>query len=104
MPKKKKPLQREEYLDPSSHWVISEEWTTHGRNLVKGTELSIRGQRGRFHFIRHVYNPKIDVEWVDVIGGSKGEKQYRSFNPASIKTVHWKNKIRPAKVNKKDVE
>jgi hypothetical protein len=78
--------------------VISEEWTTQGRNLVKGTELSIRGERGRFQFIRHVYNPKLDVEWVDVIGGARGAKQFRSFAPVRIKTVHWKNKIRPKKI------
>jgi hypothetical protein len=104
MARKKKPVQREEHLNPSSHWVISEEWIAHGRKLVKGTELSIRDERGRFQFIRHVYNPKLDVEWIDVVGGSKGAKQFRSFAPVRIKTVHWKTKIRPNKVDKRSVE
>jgi hypothetical protein len=69
-----------------------------GRNLVKGTELSIRDERGRFQFIRHVYNPRLDVEWIDVVGGPNGSKQYRSFNPQRVKRVHWKNKIRPNNV------
>jgi hypothetical protein len=104
MPKKKNPVQRDESLNPSSHWVINEEWTAHGRNLVKGTELSIRGERGRFLFIRHVYNPRLDVEWIDVVGGAKGAKQFRSFAPVRIKTVHWKNKLRPSKIPKEDVK
>jgi hypothetical protein len=98
MARKKNPVQREERLNPSSHWVISEEWTANGRNLAKGTELSIRDERGRFQFVRHVYNPRLDVEWIDVVGGPNGTKQYRSFHPERIKRVHWKNKIRPKKI------
>ena len=104
MARKKKPTHAADYVNPSAHWVVSEEWTVHGRNLVKGTELSIRGERGRFQFIRHVYNARLDVEWVDVIGGSRGARQFRSFAPVRIKTVHWKNKIRPNKVDKRSVE
>lgn len=104
MGRKKKPTHAADYVNPSAHWVVSEEWTTHGRNLIKGTEVSIRGERGRFQFVRHVYNPKNEKEWVDVIGGPTGTKQFRSFHPERIKTVHWKNKIRPNKVNKKAVE
>ena len=98
MGRKKKPSVISTRNDPSAHWVISEEWVANGRNLVKGTELSIRDERGRFQFVRHVYNPRLDVEWIDVVGGPNGSKQYRSFNPHRIKRVHWKNKIRPKKV------
>jgi hypothetical protein len=98
MGRKKKSLVISTRNDPSEHWVISEEWTANGRNLAKGTELSIRDERGRFQFVRHVYNPKLDVEWIDVVGGPNGTKQYRSFHPERIKRVHWKNKIRPKKV------
>lgn len=104
MARKKKPTHAADYVNPSAHWVISEEWSTHGRNLVKGTEISIRGERGRFLFIRHVVNPSNGAEWVDVIGGKAGTKQFRAFAPARIKTVHWKKKIRPNKVNKKELE
>lgn len=105
MGRKKKVLPSEtNHYDPSAHWIISEEWTANGRNLIKGTELTIRGERGRFQFIRHIYNPKLDVSWVDVIGGSKGLRQWRSFSPERIKTVHWKNKLRKPKPKGKAVE
>lgn len=90
--------------DPSADWVVSEEWNANGRNLVKGTELSIKGERGRYHFVRHVYNPRADASWIDVIGGPKNIRQYRSFNPMNIKTVHYKNKLRKPKPKGKDVE
>lgn len=104
MGRKKKPAHAADYVNPSAHWVVTTEWSANGRNLVPGTEISIRGERGRFKFQRHVFNPKNNREWVDVIGGPNGAKQFRSFAPEQIKTVHWKNKIRPTKVNKKDVE
>ncbi len=104
MPRKKKTPVESTHFNPSAHWVISEEWTANGRRLVKGTEVSIRGERGRFLFQRHVYNPKNESQWVDVVGGPNGVKQFRSFAVERIKTVHYKNKIRPSKIKKKDVE
>lgn len=91
-------------FNPSAHWVVSEEWTANGRNLVKGTEISIKGERGRFQFIKHVYNPKTGGEWVDVVGGPANIKQFRSFSVDRVKTVHYKNKIRPPRPKKKDVQ
>jgi hypothetical protein len=104
MGRRKKVTPSENHIDPSAHWVVSEEWKVNGRNLVKGTEISIRGERGRFLFVRHVYNPKIDISWVDVVGGPRGIRQMRSFLPERIKTVHWKNKIRKPKPKGKAVE
>jgi hypothetical protein len=76
----------------NSHWVVSEEMTIHGRNVVRGTELSISGERGRFRFIKYVING--DIEWIDVVDKFRA---IRSFRPESVKRVHYKNKIRLAK-------
>lgn len=102
--KKKVPSAPSNHFNPSAHWVVSEEWTANGRHLVKGTEVSIRGERGRFQFVKHVYNPNTGSEWVDVVGGPANVRQFRSFSADRIKTVHYKNKIRQPKPRKKDVE
>ena len=79
--------------NPSEDWVISESILVNGRHVDAGTELTIKDERGRFKFVRHVYNPHLDVEWVDVVGGAKGARQYRSFRQDKIKRVHYKNKM-----------
>ena len=79
-----------EVIRPNSHWIISEEIQLNGRNVVKGTELKISGERGRFRFVKHVLNG--DIEWIDVHGGRKGAENMRSFRPDRVKTVHYKNK------------
>lgn len=77
---------------PNDDWVVTEELKVNGRIVTKDTELSIKGESGRYRFVKHVYNPRVDSEWIDVIGGAKGYSSYRSFHPDRIKTVHWKNK------------
>lgn len=79
-----------EVVRPNSHWIISEEIQINGRNVVKGTELKISGERGRFRFVKHVLNG--EIEWIDVHGGRKGAENMRSFRPDRVKTVHYKNK------------
>jgi hypothetical protein len=79
--------------DPSEKWVISESIVVNGRRVDADTELTIKDERGRFKFVRHVYNPNLDVEWVDVVCGAKGARQYRSFRQDRIKRVHYKNKM-----------
>lgn len=83
---------QKETPDASAHWVISEEIMINGRHVGRGTEISIRGERGRFRFYKHVVNG--DKEWIDVIDKYKA---FRSFRPEQVKRVHWKKKIRPAK-------
>lgn len=95
---------------PNDHWVVTEEYEANGRHIQQGTELSIQGESGRYRFVKHVYNPEIDAEWIDVIGGPKGYSIFRSFDPSRIKRVHWKNKTdynlaeqrKEARKNKKD--
>jgi hypothetical protein len=74
-------------------WTISYEIKHNGRIIEKDTELSIKGESGRFLFIKHVQTPT--AEWIDVIGGKNGKyKQFRSFHSDRIKRVHYKNKTR----------
>jgi hypothetical protein len=75
-----------------SHWVVSTELMINNRHVARGTELSIRGERGRFRFIKHVVNG--DKEWIDVVDKFKA---IRSFRVEDVKRVHYKNKIRPSK-------
>lgn len=76
---------------PCDAWDIQTEIQINGRNVIKGTELKISGQRGRFRFIKKVVTDK-DVIWIDVYGGPKGAECIRSFRPEQVKTVHSKNK------------
>lgn len=72
-------------------WTYTTEWKWNGRNVVPGTELSMKGLRGRFRFMRHVSTPD-GREWIDVWGGTKHHQTNRSFAPERIRTVHRLNK------------
>jgi hypothetical protein len=76
-------------------WVISHEMTINGRTVEIGTELSIKGEPGRFRFLKHIKTPT--SEWIDVIGGKQQYQRFRSFRTDSVRTVHRLNRIRPAK-------
>lgn len=73
----------------NASWTYITEIQVNGRKVVKGTELKIAGQRGRFRFIQQVKTDK--AEWVDVWGGPKGSENWRSFSLDKIKRVHYKN-------------
>lgn len=68
-------------------WTVSEEFSWNGRRIEPGTELKISGVRGRWRFMRHVRREN-GVEWIDVIGGTRGCLHWRSFRPERIRTVH----------------
>lgn len=90
MGRRKKVVQVE---DIHPDWVISDSIKVNGRVVEQNTELSIQGESGRFLFIKHVKTPS--CEWIDCIGGkSERYKQFRSFRPEQVKTVHYKNKTR----------
>ncbi len=74
-------------------WDRSTSITVNRRSVEPGTELSIRGEPGRFVFVEHVRTPK-GAAWVTCIGGIAGRAEYRSFDPARIKTVHRVSKRR----------
>ena len=81
-------------LDPSASWIIETSISVNGRLVHENTELSIRGERGRFRFKRLVRRPDTGAVWVDVIGGPKGCEVFRSFHLDRIKTVHRLDRTR----------
>lgn len=90
MARKRKSAKTPPRWDPSANWTRSEHFIAEsGRHLSPGTEVSIKGERGRFRFVSHTVTDK-GVEWIDVVGGPKGCSQWRSFRPDRIKRVHTK--------------
>lgn len=88
MPRRKRVV--EPRWDPSAAWVRSGHLVAaSGRHVEVGTELSIKGERGRFRFVEHVVTEK-GHEWICVVGGPKGTKTFRFFRPERIRTVHVK--------------
>jgi len=69
---------------------VTDEIQINGRMVSVGTELSIKGESGRFRFMKHVKTET--SEWIDVVGGKKGYSTCRSFRVSQVKTVHWKNR------------
>lgn len=74
---------------PNDNWVVTTEMQINGRNVAKGTEVKIKGERGRFRFLKHVKTET--TEWIDVWGGPKGAECMRSFRLEQITRVHYKN-------------
>jgi hypothetical protein len=81
----------------NSHWVISESLNIEGRlPLVVGREFRVKGERGRFRFLRAVYNPRNDKQWIDATHINKEKAQARSFSLDRVKVVHRKIHGRPS--------
>lgn len=68
---------------------MNEPPTINGRTLDTETELSIRGQTGRYKY-RWMTGQDITC-W----GGRQGHEMYRSFQLNQIKTIHKKPKHPP---------
>lgn len=54
-----------------SHWVVTTDWSHHGRHITTGT-----------------------TEWIDVHGGKPGHEVTRSFRPDRVETVHRLSRVR----------
>jgi Na+-transporting NADH:ubiquinone oxidoreductase subunit NqrF len=76
---------------PNAGWEYITEMQINGRNVTKGTELKISGERGRFVFVNYTKTDN-GKEWLTVWGGPKGMESTRSFYLDKVKTVHSKNK------------
>ena len=82
--------------NPSADWELTYELQINGRKVEPGTELKIKGERGRFRFIKHVVTPT--AEWIDVWGGPRHAQQWRSFRVDKVVRVHYKNTTEQAMV------
>lgn len=74
------------------YWQVSDSARVRNRTLVPGDEVSIRGERGRMRFVKHVVNTATGREWIDVMHPTRG---LRSFRPGQVRTVHRVAKLRP---------
>lgn len=58
-----------------------------GHALEPGTEVSIRGKRGRFRYLRATTTTEGQVV-LDFIGGTVGRETWHSFYPDRVSRVH----------------
>lgn len=78
-------------------WHEHDHAEANGRHITPGTEVSIRGERGRFRFLKRVTRDS-GAEWLDFWGGPKGAEAWRSFSADRVKRVHRINKTDKALV------
>jgi hypothetical protein len=79
--------------DPSACWTRRCQYVVNRRTLRRGTEVSIRGERGRFRFLGAV-ETSTGALWLDFIGGPAKAEKWRSFHPDRVRRVHRINKTR----------
>lgn len=80
-------------------WTIETETRVNGRILTPGTEVSIKGERGRFRFVKRVRTDK-GADWLDFIGGPVNAPSWRSFGEERVKRVHRIAKTRKSQQEK----
>ena len=97
---RKKKVQVDQRAVTNPDWEVTDASKVNGRIVTAGTELTIKGIRGRFRFIEHVKTPK--TEWINVVGGQAGYRHFRAFRPEQIRTVHYKNRMRENAKHSKD--
>lgn len=85
-------MRRSRYVPPISI-DYRYEAVANGRHLVPGTEVSIRGERGRFRFIS-AQETKAGLTVLNFVGGSSGHEAFRSFYPERVRRVHRLNRTR----------
>lgn len=83
----RKPMRK--FRPMPAHWRVSDSVKVNGRILRPGTEVRIRGERGRFRFERHVQSTR--TEWIDV---RTPDGRFRAFDVARVKTVHTTKRMR----------
>lgn len=83
---------------PPEHWHIETEIKINGRHVhaarrdrngrqrEAATECKIRGQRGRYRFVKEVTTPT--TSWLDFIGPVGKAEQWRSFKHDQVVRVH----------------
>lgn len=75
---------------PPQGWVVAEAYQLSPQiTISKGDECRIKGEQGKYKFMRHVINTNRtpESEWVDLWGGSLGHEQWRSITIDRLKHV-----------------
>lgn len=67
------------------------EAVANGRRLIRGTEVSVRGERGRFRFINAQVTSTGKIV-LNFVGGVAGHETFRSFYPERVRRVHRLNR------------
>ncbi len=69
-------------------WVVLHEFTPPGGIVLeRGSIFRIRKWRGRWRFLRHVYNPANNSEWIDCVPYERSKNPrvgMRSIDPTRI--------------------
>lgn len=74
---------RDEEPPTDSHLVRSPRWA----GLQPGSPVVVTGTRLRsasWEFVAHVRNVRTGDEWVEVVGGRRGDRSVRSFRPEQV--------------------
>jgi hypothetical protein len=72
-----------EPVGPPKGWIVSDEYQISPQVVLeKGDECKIKGEQGKYKFVRHVVNTNLDphAEWVDLWGGTANYAQLRSVH------------------------
>jgi len=80
-------------VGPPQGWVVSDSYQISPQvTLTKGDECRIKGEQGKYKFMRHVVNTNLDPqsEWIDLWGGSHGHGQWRSIQVERLKHIPQK--------------
>ena len=73
-------------------WKVETTVRLNHQLVTPGTELSVKGIRGRVRFIKQVTTST--ATWIDVFDR---DAHFRSVRPAAVKRVHRISKLRPKK-------
>lgn len=71
------------HINPSAAWVRETTCKVHRRILTAGSEVSIRGERGRHRFLEAV-TTDAGKHWLWFMGPCG----FRAFYPERVRTVH----------------
>lgn len=71
--------------------TVSDAWNRNGRPVPAGTELSLKGERGRFRLRASVVLAD-GRAWLDLVHPVYG---FRSVRPDRVRVVHRSAKLRP---------
>lgn len=65
--------------------MTNKEYALDWSGLVPDDEFTVKGERGKFKFLRAVLDAITkEILWIDCFGGANGRQKYRSFIPERV--------------------